>query len=84
MKARLAFSAIGGRPGYDVTFTPRGNRYGEGFSQIIRGFIRLNGKTISGYAYDGGGPLVVFYAEGINAPIAREVTLNHVQKERVA
>jgi hypothetical protein len=46
-----------------VTMTPRG-RAG---SFHTNGFIRLKGKTITGYAYDGGVSNPVFYPEGINA-----------------
>jgi hypothetical protein len=72
MKARLAFSRFGPNdPGIVVNFTPRG----KSDATIMRGFIRLNGKTISGHVYLGGYPLPVFFYEpkGINADVVRKV-----------
>jgi hypothetical protein len=59
MKARLAFTSR------EVFVTPRG----KSSNYHTRGFIRVAGKTVSGYVYDGGYEKV-FYAEGKNEALA--------------
>jgi hypothetical protein len=63
-KVRLAYSGD-----LMLTFTPRGRTY----DRYIYGFIRLQGRTVSGYVYEGLSGEVAFFPTGIHQPWAYEV-----------
>jgi hypothetical protein len=66
MKVRLAYSR-----NLTLTFTQRGRQSG---SELYRnGFVRINGKTVSGYAYNSTSGGWTFYATGQNEALAFDV-----------
>lgn len=66
-KVRLA-----GSRGLMVPFTPRGRKNGT-FLDCTTGFIRLNGKTVSGYIWSGISGDQPFYPTGIHREMAYDI-----------